>query len=130
MTPPLAQVVVPLTESDRALLAGVRLRSAVRSLAKEVGFKRLGDLWGGADEATVSQKVDEKNRHYMKPHELLAAMALDNSGGVLAVLCDELGYERPERKPDPASEAERLRAALRETLSPEIAEVIERKAGL
>lgn len=123
------QFVLPMKDLDRALLASVRVRAALRAFAKEVGFKRVADLWG-CSEDLVGQKIDEKNRNAVKPHELMAAMACDLRGGIIAVLCDEMGYEMPGRKVEPTSEADRLIAAAGELFGPDVLELLRRKAGL
>lgn len=131
MTP--AQFALPLRDIDWGLLKSAKVREACRVVAKDLGFKRVADLWGldsAGGEAQVSQKLDERERKAMKPHELLILMAVDNRGVILAALCDALGYEMPERKLLPGSEDQRLVAVLRDMLPAEFFELAQRKAGL
>ena len=120
---------LPLKDADRALLKSVRVRVALRSFANNVGLKQLAALWG-CDEGTVSAKIDERNRHRVNTHEWFAVFVADPCGAVFAAWCEQAGYERAERKQLPQSEADRLRAAMRDTLGAEIVELVERKAGI
>lgn len=124
-----SQYFLPMKDLDRALRKGVRVRLALRAWAKDVGFKVVADLWG-CDEATVSLKLDERNRHFVKVHEWLTAIEHDHKGGILAAICEEVGYETPERKQDPATEGDRLLAAAGELFAPDVVELLRRKAGL
>lgn len=127
-----AQLTLPMKDSDRWLLLGARVRSAARSVAKAVGYKRVAVIWGHdpEDEAIVSQKLDETNRRAMKPNELLALMGIDDRGVILAAICETLHYEMPERKIDPGTEEQRIVAAYVEMFGPEVHEVAKRKAGV
>lgn len=118
-----------MRDSDRATLKGIRVYVALRSYAKAVGVKRLADLWG-CDDGTVVAKLERRNRNRVHIEELIAVVDADADDLVYAVLCEQLGREVGERKGPPVSEAERLRAALRDTVGPEVAELVERKAGL
>ena len=134
MTAP-AQFVLPLKDLDRALLASGRVLAAARAVAKTLSYKAVADMWGLKDPdgdgiAVVTQKLGESNGRAVKPHELLALMAVDSEGRVLAALCDALGYETPERKAPVQSDAERELHAFREICGPEIQELAKRKAGL
>lgn len=127
-----SQHVLNLGDAERADAAGIRVRATVRAYAKRVGYKRVGALWGLGDdcEGLVSQKIDEKERRAMKPHELIAVIAADNDGDVIGTICDETGWERPERRVEPATGEERLLSAASELFGDEVVELLRRKAGV
>jgi hypothetical protein len=120
-----------MRDHDRSLLASARVREAIKAYGREVGYKALAELWC-CDESTVALKIDERSRHYVKPNELLAVLFADLRGSVIAAVCDEAGYERPERKRvlEPAEKLERLTGALGELLGPELLALALKKAGI
>jgi hypothetical protein len=119
-----AQLVLPMTDPDRDAVASARIRMACKVVARDLGHKRVADLWG-CDESTVGLKLDEKNRNYIRPSEMLALKRADLAGLIAAA-------EEAELRP-PVTHDEvvaRIPSVLRSVLAEEFAELIERKLGL
>lgn len=123
------QFELPMRDADRAMLKGIRLYAALRVFAKAVGTKRLAELWG-CDEGTAIAKIERRNRNRVHVEEWLAVFDADADDIVYGALCEQAAREVGARKGPPVAEADRLRAALRDTLGAEVAELVERKAGL
>lgn len=126
-----AQLLLAMGDFDRAQLGAARIRRACRTVVEAVGAKTIADAWGCAERA-VLLKVDQRERHYLHPEELLDLVLRDRHGRIVAELADVAGYEMPERKRvlEPGEKLARLEATLDEQLGAELAELVRRKAGL
>lgn len=125
-----AQLILPMRDLDRATMALARLRCAVRSVADQIGIKALAEDWDCSSERKVTDKIEQRDRHYLKPEELIDLILRDRSGQIISELCELAGYDTPERK-HLKTEAEKftsLDAAI-ESLGPEVADMLRRKAG-
>lgn len=126
-----AQLPLLMGDMDRAVLGSAKVRRACRLVVDEVGPKLLGDAWR-CPEKHVHLKVDQRDRHYLKPEEFVDLVLRDRHGRIMAELADVAGYETPERKRvlEPAEKLQRLDTTLDELLGAEVAELVRRKAGL
>lgn len=105
------------------------IRSAVRLSMEQRGIKAAADDMG-MTHSELSNKLEERDRHRLHGEELAQAMIDDTAASVLYAMCDELGYERPQRRRElsPQEKLDKLNAAL--DANPELASVIRRRAGV
>lgn len=133
-----SQLLLPMADHDQAYLMGAKVRAACRVVASDLGHKVVAGLWRlylkdgvTPDERRVGLKLDETDRHYIKPSEMAALKKADPRGIIIAAEMDALGYEMPERKQQ-ATDAEivrRVPGVLRKYLADELAELIEKEIG-
>jgi len=102
------------------------VRKEVRAVVEEVGVKVVAaDLDHG--HSTLSQKLEEHERHYLRLDELVAIMRRDSTGRILRTLANALGFEVTKRRELTAAEKlERIDSVLDQ--NPELAKVIRDKA--
>lgn len=126
-----SQLVLPLADKDRAIVANARLKVARRAVADRIGHKVLAEVWDCAV-TMVADKIEERDRKYLKPVESEYLELHDADGLILAAKCELAGYEMPQRKQTITADeiVRRLPGALRAVLSEELAEVVEHKVGL
>jgi hypothetical protein len=115
---------LPLTDAGRDALASARFRAACKVVAKELGYKAVADAWG-CDEATVSLKLDEKNRNSMHPCEVISLKRLDSRGIIRAAEDAEL-----DDKPSAEKIVARLPGVLRRYFTDDMAETVETDLGM
>lgn len=120
----IGQLLLPMADRDKDALAAARVRAACRTVAGELGHKAVAELWS-CDEAQVGHKLNETNRNYIKPTEMLALKRVDLRGLIEAAEKAEL-----HRSVNPEDVVRRLPGALRELFAEELAELVERKVGL
>jgi uncharacterized protein (DUF2267 family) len=120
----LNQYVLPLVDHDRDALAAARIRAACKAVAADLGHKAIADLWG-CHESSVGLKLEEKNRNYIRPSEMIALKRADRRG--LIRIAEEAELDPPTT---PEQVVERLPHVLRELFADELAELVERKLGL
>lgn len=120
----MSQLVLPMNDRDRDVVAGARVRAACKVVATDLTHKVVAELWG-CHESTVGLKLDEANRNYIKPHEMIALKRADLNNLIEAA--EQLALRPPETDADIVR---RIPGALRKYLSPEFAELIEREMGL
>ncbi len=120
----LGQLLLPMADRDQDALAAARIRLACKAVARELGHKVVAEMWG-CDEATVSLKLDEKNRNAIKPAEMVALKRADLRGAIEAAEQAEL-----HRPVDAAEVVRRVPGVLRELFAEELAELVERKLGI
>jgi hypothetical protein len=87
-------------------------RRELRAVVEEEGVKRVaGDLDKGHSE--LGRALNEAERHYLKPSEIIAIMRRDRIGRALRVLASELGFEVTRRRElSPAEKLEKLTAEI------------------
>lgn len=74
-----------------------RVLKEARAVAEEAGVKALASDLDMAH-SELSKKLDEKDRNFLKPRELLGIMRRDHPGRVLRALAAELGYDIVKRR--------------------------------
>lgn len=123
------QLAMRYRDPERAKRLWRIMRSAVRLSFEERGVKAAAQDMG-MTHAELSNKLEERDRHRLHGDELAQAMIDDTTAHVLYALCDELGYERPQRKREvtPQEKLDKLNAVL--DANPELAAVIRRRAGV
>jgi hypothetical protein len=125
------QLELGYNDRERDHRAARRLREELRLVVDVEGAKSVAsDLDKGA--TALLQELADSQRHHLKLADMIAIMRRDRHGEALAVLCDELGYERPTKKRvlEPGEKLERLEAALDQVLGTEAAELVRRRAGV
>jgi len=105
------------------------VRSAARLALDERGIKAAASDMG-MTHSELSNKLEERDRHRLHGEDLAQVLLDDTTAHVLFALCDELGFERPQRKREltPQDKLDKLNAVL--DANPELAAVIRRKAGV
>jgi len=88
------------------------LLGEARRVVEEDGVKSLAYEWD-IGHSELGKKLDERDRHYLKPRELVEIMLRDKTGRVFEMLALALGYDVQRRRElSPQEKLERLMLSL------------------